>query len=349
MHDEELKALPKAVLHDHLDGGLRVETVIDLADAVGHELPSHDVDGLAEWFHQGRSGSLERYLEAFVHTLGVMQTPEAIRRVAYEAGIDLAADGVVYAEQRFDPGLLIGRGLAREDVVEAALDGFDAARRETGISLHLIVCGLRSHDDTAMAAKAAVRFRDDGVVGYDLAGPEAGFPPDDHMEAISLIHRSDLGLTLHAGEGDGPHSVWRAMALCGAHRIGHGVHLVDATDFDGQHIRGMDRLPTFVVDRQMPLEVCITSNLHTATYASADVHPFGAMREAGFNVSLSTDNRLMSDVSMTSEYELARDAFDLSTEDLGKITVAAIMAGFGPWSERRRLVDEVVRPAYNLT
>ena len=349
MEGTERETLPKAVLHDHLDGGLRVQTVIELAEEVGHQLPADDVVGLGEWFDQGQSGSLERYLEAFTHTLAVMQTPEAIRRVAYEAAIDLAADGVVYAEERFDPGLLTKGGLSREDVLDAALDGFDAARAETGIVLHTIVCGLRSLDDTELAAKAAVRFRDEGVVGFDLAGPEAGFPPDAHMAAISLIHRSDLGLTLHAGEGDGPHSVWRAIALCGAHRIGHGVHLADATDFDGRRIASMDRLPRFVLDRQVPLEMCITSNLHTATYAFAEVHPFGAMRDAGFNVSLNTDNRLMSHVSVTSEHELARDAFALSLADLGSITEATVRAGFGPWQERKQLTDAVIRPAYGLS
>lgn len=346
MHHDEIRALPKAVLHDHLDGGLRVSTVIELADACGHSLPSHDVDGLAQWFHQGRSGSLERYLEAFVHTLAVMQTADAVERVAREAVEDLAGDGVVYAELRMDPGLCTRGGLTREDVIEAVLSGFDAAEATTGLRAHLIVCALRNLDDSDLAAKAATRFVGRGVVGFDLAGPEKGFPPDRHLAAIRMVREANLGLTLHAGEGDGAHSVWRALVLCGAHRIGHGVHLVDETAFDGRSLGALSPFVASVRDHRVPLEVCITSNLHTASYESADVHPFGALRAAGFNVSINTDNRLMSGVSVSGEYALAAEAFGLSSAVLGEITVDAIEAGFGPWPDRKRLIEDVVKPAY---
>ncbi len=339
---------PLVVLHDHLDGGLRPETALELADACGHVLPATDVASLRAWFHQGRSGSLERYLEAFVHTVGVMQTADAVERVAYEAATDLAADGVVYAEVRFDPGLCTVGDLDRFDVVEAALAGLSRARRDTDLAVYLVVSGLRHLGDTMEAARAAVRFREEGVVGFDIAGPEAGFPPDDHLPAIRTAADAGLGITLHAGEGAGPHSMWSALARCGAQRIGHGVRIIDDTDFDGRAIHDLGRFATRVRDQRIPLEVAVTSNIHTATFDSAAVHPFGALLAAGFNVSLNTDNRLMSDVTVSSEYELAREAFGLHEADLGIITVRALEAGFGPWPERRRIIEDVVRPAYGI-
>ena len=337
---------PTAVLHDHLDGGVRLGTVLDLADAVGHRLPTSDPEALAAWFYQGSSGSLERYLDAFVHTVAVMQTAEAVERVAFEAVEDHARDGVVYAELRFDPGLCTAGGLDRFDVVEAAVAGLERGARETGLRAHLIVTALRHLRDSEQAAHAAVRFAADGVVGFDLAGPERGHPPDLHLPAIATARGAGLGITIHAGEGDGPHSIWRALAICGADRIGHGVRLADATDFDGSTIGSLDRFARRVRDLRVPLEVAVTSNLHTGTYR--DGHPFGALYRAGFNVSINTDNRLMSGVTVSGEYGLARDTFGLSRADLGSITVAAIEAGFGPWPDRKQLIDRVVRPAYGL-
>jgi len=348
MDQLQIGALPKAVLHEHLDGGLRVGTVLDLADAIGHRLPAEDEAGLADYFHQGRSGSLERYLEAFVHTIAVMQTPEAIARVASESVEDLAADGVVYAEVRFDPGLCTREGLSREDVLEAATDGVARAAKETGIDVHVIACALRHLDDSELAARAAIHFKDHGVVGFDLAGPEAGFPPDAHMAAIMRVREAGLGLTLHAGEGDGPHSIWRALALCGAQRIGHGVHVADDMPVVDGVLTDLSPFARSVRDHRIPLEVAITSNLHTASYRDAGTHPFGPLYRAGFNVSLNTDNRLMSGVSVSGEYALAAEAHHLAVEDLGIITVSAIEAGFGPWPERRRLIEDVVKPAYGI-
>ncbi|MGI9666239.1 MAG: adenosine deaminase [Acidimicrobiia bacterium] len=340
---------PKAVLHDHLDGGLRVATVLELADEIGHQLPADNHGDLSDWFHQGQSGSLERYLEAFDHTIAVMQTANAIERVAIEAVEDLSADDVIYAELRFDPGLFTKEGLRREEVVEAALSGLATASRDRDIVVYGIVCALRHQNDSEHAADAAIRFHGDGVVAFDLAGPEAGYPPDQHLAAIRKIQAAGLGLTLHAGEGDGPHSVWRALALCGAQRIGHGVHLADETDFgEGGSITRLGSLAERVRDQQVPLEVAITSNLHTGGFEDAPSHPFGEMFRTGFNVSINTDNRLMSDVSVASEYALAIDAFDLTDGDIGLITENAVRAGFGPWPERKRIIEEVVRPAYGL-
>ena len=327
-----IAALPKAVLHEHLDGGLRVETVVDLADQVGYSnLPSWDIDELTDWFHEGRSGSLERYLEPFVHTVAVLQTEEAISRVAYESVEDLAADGVVYAEIRFAPSLNTFGGLNRRAVLEAANDGFARASRDTGLGVGTIVCAMRQDTDSPDVAKAAVEAMDLGVVAFDLAGPEAGFPADNHIEACRTVRHAGLGLTIHGGEGDGAHSMWRALALCGAQRIGHGVHVADDTDFADGSMMNLGPFATRVRDHQIPLEVAISSNLHTSSYPSAERHPFGELYRSGFNVSINTDNRLMSAVTVSGEHALAAEAFDLNLSDLERITIGAIEAGFGDY------------------
>ncbi|MEN8234006.1 MAG: adenosine deaminase [Actinomycetota bacterium] len=343
----DYQALPKALLHDHLDGGVRVGTILELADAQGYQdLPADDEESLAEWFNQGRSGSLERYLEAFTHTVGVMQDEEAIRRIAYEAGVDLADQGVVYAEIRFGPSLHTFGGLTREAAIEAVLDGFAAARREKGIVLYAIASALRHETDSEDVARAAISYLDQGLIAFDLAGPEAGFPADDHLVACRLIRDAGLGLTIHAGEADTAQSIWRAVARCGATRVGHGVRIADETDFDGSRITELAPLARRIRDHRIPLEVSITSNLDTSAFPSAAEHPFGALYRAGFTVTINTDNRLMSSISLTDEYELAATTFGLGPADLSEITVNALEAGFGDWTERRRLIDEVVRPTY---
>jgi adenosine deaminase len=337
--------VPKAVLHEHLDGGLRIDTILEIADDEGYaDLPSTDADELASWFFQGDSGSLERYLEAFAHTTAVMQTPEAIARIAYESGEDLARDGVVYAEVRYDPGLSTRRGLQREDVIEAMLDGFSRASRDTGIAIYAIAAALRHQTDSLDVVKAAIPFLGKGVVGFDLAGPEKGFPPDLHIASCRLARESGLGVTLHAGEGDGVHSIWRAIALCGAQRIGHGVHIVDDTDFDGSSITNLGSFARTVRDHRVPLEVAITSNLHTGSFSSAAEHPFGALLSHGFNVSINTDNRLMSQVSVSDEYVLAASTFGLDPNALATITINALEAGFGDWPTREKLIRRVNVP-----
>jgi len=349
MQRQDIERLPKAVLHEHLDGGLRVSTILEIADAEGYTgLPANDETSLRDWFYQGRSGSLERYLEAFTHTVAVMQSADAVARVAYEAGEDLSRDGVVYAELRFDPGLCTRRGIRREDVIEATLDGLARATRDTGIAIYMIASALRHQTDSVDVVRAAIPFVGRGLVGFDLAGPEAGFPPDNHLEACLLAREHGLGLTLHAGEGDGAHSVWRALALCGAQRIGHGAHVADDTNFNGATMTELGAFARRVRDHRIPLEIAITSNVHTASYPDASLHPFGSLYRQGFNVSINTDNRLMSDVSVTDEYLLASTSFGLSTTDLGAITIAAIEAGFGDWPTRKALIEEAVKPAYGL-
>ena len=343
----DYRSLPKALLHDHLDGGVRVETILELADVQGYaDLPATDVDGLSNWFDQGRSGSLERYLDAFTHTVAVMSSQDAIARIAFETGIDLAADGVVYAEIRFGPSLHMIHGLTREAAIEAVLDGLAAAERETGIVLYGIASALRHETDSVEVVRAAIPYLDRGLIAFDLAGPEAGFPADDHLAACRLAREAGLGVTIHAGEADAASSIWRAVAKCGATRIGHGVRVADETDFNGDRITTLAPLARRIRDHRIPLEVAITSNLDTSAFPSAAEHPFGALYRNGFMVTLNTDNRLMSRVTLTDEYELAATTFDLGAGDLEEITVNALEAGFGDWPERRRLIDEVVRPAY---
>jgi adenosine deaminase len=253
---------------------------------------------------------------------------------------------VIYAEVRFGPSLLMIHGLSREAAIEAVLDGFAAAQHETGIVLYGIVAALRQETDSEEVVRAAIPYLDRGLVAFDLAGPEAGFPADDHLAACRLAREAGLGLTIHAGEADTATSIWRAVARCGAARVGHGVRIADETDFDGSTITSLAPLARRIRDHRIPLEVSITSNLDTSAFPSALEHPFGALYRNGFTVTINTDNRLMSRVSLSDEYELAATTFDLGPTDLGEITVNALEAGFGDWPERRRLIDEVVRPAY---
>jgi len=296
------RTLPKALLHDHLDGGVRVDTILELADRFGYAgLPATTTESLTDWFDQGRSGSLERYLEAFTHTVAVMRDQDSVQRIAYETGMDLAADGVVYAEIRFGPSLLMIHGMTREAAIEAMLDGFAAAQRETGIVLYGIASALRQETDSLHVVRAAIPYLERGLIAFDLAGPEAGFPADDHLPACRLAREAGLGLTIHAGEADDAVSIWRAVARCGATRVGHGVRIVDETDFDGRRITTLAPLARRIRDHRIPLEVSITSNLDTAAFPSVQEHPFGALYRSGFNVTINTDNRLMSRVNLSDE------------------------------------------------
>ncbi len=338
--------LPKVVLHDHLDGGVRVGTVIELAARAGYAgLPAADPDDLARWFDQSESGSLEGYLESFRHTVAVMQTQPALERVAYEAVVDLAADGVVYAEVRFAPSLSTAGGLTRHEVVEAVLAGLRRGEQEAGITTGLIVVAMRNRDDSVAVAQVAIDLSDAGVVGFDLAGPEKGFPADDHLVACRLIREASLGLTLHAGEADGPESIWRALQRCGAHRIGHGVRLLDDCRVQDGEVVELGSLASYVRDHRVPLEVCVTSNLHTGGYGPAQ-HPVGALHRAGFAVTLNTDNRLMSRTSMSEEFAVVVDHHGFTSRDLRTVTERAMMAAFCSLPTKELIVTERIRPAY---
>ena len=226
---EILKAAPKVLLHDHLDGGLRPETIVELATELKYdELPTRDPVELARWFHaSAASGSLPLYLRGFAHTIAVMQTPDAVERVAYECGEDLARDGVVYAEIRYAPVFSTQRGMNLEQVVAAVARGFDRAERDHSILMRQIVCAMRDRTDSLEMAELAVAFRDRGCVGFDIAGEEAGHPPKVHLEAFQYCRQQNFSITIHAGEAFGPPSIWQALQYCGAHRIGHGVRLVE--------------------------------------------------------------------------------------------------------------------------
>ncbi|MFQ5554086.1 MAG: adenosine deaminase [Acidimicrobiia bacterium] len=349
MNIAHLDTLPKAVLHEHLDGSLRIGTVLELAEEAGYGgLPTSDRSDLAAWFYQGDSGSLENYLEAFDQTIAVLTTRDALARVAEELVEDLAADGAVYAEVRFGPSLHVSPTLEREDAIEAVLDGLARGSAKTGCAAYLIVGALRQYDDSEAVARAASRFVGEGVVGFDLAGPEAGYPCDDHLPAINHAREAGLGITIHAGEGDGPNSIWRALGRCGAARIGHGVRIIeDAVLVDGD-IEKLGKLARMVRDHRVPLEMCITSNLHTGVADSAEDHPFGALWRAGFAVTINTDNQLMSQISLGHEYALAAETFGLSIQDVGRIVERTIEAGFGDWSDRKKLLTDVIRPAYGI-
>lgn len=338
--------LPKVVLHDHLDGGLRPASIVELAAAHGyHDLPEADPERLAAWFHQGEAGSLERYLEAFVHTVAVMQTGQALERIAYEAVLDLAADGVVYAELRFAPTLHLAGGLRPREVVEAVLAGARRGEEETGLVTRILLTALRDQEDSEQVAALAVALRGTGVVGFDLAGPERGHPPDLHLPACRAVRQAGLGLTIHAGEGDGPHSIWRALVLCGADRIGHGYRIAEDARLGSGRLESAGRLASVVRDRRVPLEICPTSNLHTAGMAPGD-HPLGALHRAGFTVTLNTDNRLMSATSMSGEFRLAVEHHGFEAPDLLAVTTAALEAAFCDLPTRRQLLEERVRPGY---
>ena len=321
--------LPKAVLHDHLDGGLRPATVIELADEIGYTgLPSTDLEELSRWFDQGQSGSLERYLAAFAHTIGVMQTPEAIERVAYESVVDLAADGVVYAELRFAPSLNIERGMSRHEVLEAALEGMRRGSEDTGTATGLIVVAMRNGDDSDAVIEAAIDFADEGVIGFDLAGPELGFPPEAHVDACRRAGEHLAGLTLHAGEADGPDSIRKSLDLCGADRIGHGVHVIDDCRVVDGDIVDVGRLAQRLLDDQIPLEICVSSNLHTHDWSPAE-HPVGMLYRAGFAITINTDNRLMSSTSMSKEFAILAKHHGFTAGDFDAVTRRALAAAFG--------------------
>lgn len=341
--------LPKVLLHEHLDGGLRVDTVLELAEENGYrDLPSADPSELADWFDQGESGSLERYLLAFRHTVGVMQTAAAIERVAYESVIDLAADGVVYAEVRFAPSKCRAGELDGRRAVDAALSGLRLGEHETGMESGLIVTAMRDEVDSLEIAQLAAEMETLGVVGFDLAGPEHGFPADDHLPACRYVREASTSLTIHAGEGDGPNSIWRALQRCGAHRIGHGIHIVDDCVSDDGEIVSLGRLASYLRDHQVPLEVCVSSNLHTGRYRTPAEHPVGALHRAGFNITLNTDNRLMSRTSMSDEFALVVDHHEFSARDLQQVTEQAMMAAFCPLPTKERLLTERIRPGYEM-
>ncbi|CAN5265501.1 adenosine deaminase [soil metagenome] len=350
---EAIVAAPKVLLHDHLDGGLRPGTVVDLAQTAAYgELPATDATELGAWLRAAAdSGSLERYLETFAHTVGVMQTREALLRVAAECAEDLAADGVVYAEVRHAPELHVEGGLALTEVVEAVLEGFEKGARTAAEQGHEIRVGtlltaMRHAARSREIAELAVRYRDDGVVGFDIAGAEAGFPPSRHLDAFEYLRRENAHFTIHAGEGFGLPSIWEALQWCGTDRLGHGVRIIDDiwTGEDGEPRLG--RLAQYVRDKRIPLELCPSSNVQTGAVASIAEHPIGLLRQLSFRVTVNTDTRLMSGVSMSSEMAALVAAFGYGWEDLQWLTVNAMKSAFIPFDERLDIINTVIKPGY---
>lgn len=346
---EQLRALPKVLLHDHLDGGLRPSTIVELADEAGYDrLPTHEPDALATWVQRGASRlDLELYLETFAHTVGVMQTADALERVAAECAEDLAEDGVVYAEVRFAPELHTEHGLGLDEVVEATLAGFERGTRGTGLRIGTLCTAMRTAARSVEIAELALRWRDQGVVGFDIAGAEAGNPPTRHLDAFQLVHRENFHTTIHAGEAYGPPSIWEAVQYCGAERLGHGVRIVDDIEVgpDGEITLG--RLASYIRDRRIPLEVCPTSNVHTGAAPSIAEHPVGLLRNLKFRVTVNTDNRLMSDITLSREFANLVEAFGYGIDDVRWLTINAMKSAFIPFDERLDIIDGVIKPGYD--
>ncbi len=348
-----IRQAPKALLHDHLDGGLRPATIIDLAREFGYDgLPTTNADELAAWMRRGADRkSLELYLETFTHTVGVMQERDAIVRVAAECAEDLAADGVAYAEVRYAPELSTERGMTLDEVVEANLEGFRigserAAAAGHQITMKVLVTAMRQAARSVEVAQCAVRWRDAGVVGFDIAGPEAGYRPTRHLDAFDYIRHENFHITIHAGESFGLPSIWEALEVCGAECLGHGVRIVDDIHVRDDGSVELGRLAAYVRDRRVPLEMCPTSNVHTGAAPSIREHPIDLLRRLRFRVTVNTDNRLMSGVSMSSEFAALDEAFGIGLGEMEWLTINAMKSAFAAFDERLRLINEVVKPGY---
>ena len=339
---------PKVLLHDHLDGGLRPATVVELAAASGYAgLPTTDPEGLGRWFRENAdAGDLPRYLSTFAHTVAVMQTRDALVRVARECAEDLAADGVVYAEVRYAPELHLEGDLTLEEVVEAVQEGYRQGCEDRPIRVVTLLTAMRHAARSLEIAELAVAYRDRGVVGFDIAGAEAGFPPSRHLAAFQHMQRANGHFTIHAGEAFGLPSIWEALQECHADRLGHGVRIVDdiAVDTDGTVTLG--RLAQYVRDARIPLEMCPSSNVQTGAAPSIAEHPIGLLRSLLFRVTVNTDNRLMSGVSLSSEMSSLVEAFGYGWDDLRWLTINAMKSAFIPFDERLALIDGVIKPGY---
>lgn len=355
---DAIAAAPKVLLHDHLDGGLRPQTVLDIAAEIGHGLPAADAESLRAWFRdQADSGSLVKYLETFAHTVAVMQRREDLVRVARECALDLAADGVIYAEVRYAPEQHLGAGLSLDEVVEAVQQGLatgaaEAAAAGGSIRVGTLLTAMRHAARAVEIAELAVRHRDSGVVGFDIAGAEAGFPPSRHLDAFDFLHRENFHVTIHAGEAFGLPSIWEAVQVCGTDRLGHGVRIVDditrlpGVDVYGRPKAQLGRLAAWVRDARIPLEMCPSSNLQTGAASSIAEHPITLLKGLRFRVTLNTDNRLMSGTSMTNEMVLLVEQAGWTLADLRWVTINALKSAFIPFDQRLALIEEIVKPRY---
>lgn len=317
-----MKNLPKVLLHDHLDGGLRPETIIQIADEIGYQnLPTTSTSKLSDWFKEAcDSGSLNRYLETFDHTIAVMQREQDLVQIAKETVIDLANDGVIYAEVRVAPEHFTKKGLSLEQIIEAMLEGYRLGEIETGLKVNAILCGMRNLNRSQEVAELTVRYRDKGVVGFDIAGPEIGFPPTLQLETFQFLLNAEMPFTIHAGEAVGPEYIELAINQCGAKRIGHGVRIFEDLP-DG-------KIAKEVLERQVHLEICPTSNLQTGVSDTYTSHPVRELYDLGFNLGLNTDNRLMSGTSMSHEFQECANAFGWGLPEFKELTICAMNAAF---------------------
>ena len=352
---EQIAKAPKVALHEHLDGGVRPATIVEIAEEIGHDLPAGEAASLGTWFEEASSsGSLPRYLETFVHTVAVMQRPEDLARVAREAVVDLATDGVVYAELRWAPEQHLSAGLSLAETVEAVQEGIVKGQEEAAGLGHPIVVGqlltaMRHAKRGLEIAEVAVAYRDRGVAGFDIAGAEDGFPPILHLEAFEYLRRENAHFTIHAGEAFGLPSIWQAIQRCGAERLGHGVRIVDDIDFDAPGGPVLGRLAAYIRDRRIPLEMCPSSNLQTNAVPdmqSIADHPIGKLKDLGFRVTVNCDNRLMSGTSMSREFQLLVDAFGYELSDLRWFTINAMKSAFLPFDQRLAIINDVIKPSY---
>ncbi len=352
LSSEVIARAPKVLLHDHLDGGLRPQTMIDHALASGYtKLPSYDPAELATWFVNAcSSGTLELYLETFEHTISVMQTREEIERIARECVLDLAADGVVYAEVRGAPELFTRKGLTIDQVIEATVEGHrqgmaEAKKNGQEIRVEVLLCALRQNNFSDEVATKVVKYKGKGVVGFDIAGPEAGFPPTDHIKAFDYLRNNAAHYTIHAGEAFGVESIALAVRDCHAERIGHGIRLIDDIDFSsGTPVLGS--LAREILDRQICLEMAPTSNLQTGGAASYETHQIGVMKKLGFNVTINTDNRLMSATSMIREVTEISRGFSWTIDDLHDVARNGIMSAFISDDEKSDIYNSHIKPVF---
>jgi adenosine deaminase len=339
--------MPKVELHDHLDGGVRPATIIELAKEYGVKLPATDPDELAEWFHRGANRkSLSLYLEGFKVTISVMQTPEALERIAFEAMEDLASDNVVYAEIRFAPNQHMENGMNLESIVSAVLAGLERGREKTGVEYGVIICAMRDQFISLEIAELAANFREKGVVGFDIAGDEYGHPPKKHLDAFEYIRQKNFNITIHAGEAFGIESIWQAIQICGAHRIGHATRLIEDMSVQGTRIEKMGTLSHFIRDKRIPMEMCLSSNVQTGAAKSFDEHPFHIYYRNNYRVVLCTDNRLMSNTTLGKEMFLAAQHFNLTLRDLEKITINAMKSAFVHYDARIQLIYDTLKPQF---
>lgn len=348
--EEIVRRMPKVLLHEHLDGCLRPRTICEIAEKERVDLPESDPDKLAAWFHRGcNRKSLPLYLEGFAATIAVMQTRESLERIAHEAIVDAAADNIAYIELRFHPGYHTQKGLSLEAVMNAVLAGCARAEKETGVAWGIIVCAMRNMDPAiAMEmAELAVAYRNRGVVGFDLAGDESGHPPKKHVDAFHFIQRENFNITIHAGEAFGMKSIWQAIQWCGAHRIGHATHLVeDMTIDDHGKVLSMGTLAQYVLDKRIPLEICLLSNIQTGAANSIAEHPFGVFWRYRFRLTVNTDNRLMSDTTMTKEIMTIVEQWKLSFDDVEKLMLNAMKSAFIPYKKRLMLIYNTIKPGF---